>query len=572
MNAQRNDNDTPRREGGGDGTTTLPPEAKKQPAPEVREAAPPPRPRKGVGRVIFLLLAAALAILLYRYWGIWEQWGFFQSTQTAPAAPLPPAVTVAKPIVREMIEWKDFTGQFEAVDFVDVRARVSGYLESINFVDGQIVKKGDLLFVIEPKPFELALESAKADLAEANANLDLAKAQLSRTAELRKKSYATEETYDERVAQVNTATASRDAAIARLDQAQLNLDYTRVTAPLPGRASRHELSVGNLVIGGTTGTPTLLTTIVSLDPIHFFFNVSEADGMTYKRLVERGEIPSARSNTVVVQAQLMDETDWPMKGTIDFVDNTYDTSTGTIRVRAAFPNPEYFITPGQFGRVRVPMSQLHPVMLVPDAAVVTDQSTKLLFTVAPDGTVVPKPVELGPVVDGNLRIVRSGVTKDDNVIVVGLLRARPGQKVTPEQSTTEATAVPKQNGQCPGRYEYLAFLHRPADLRRRHFHHHHADRRRRLFRSAGGAISGHRAAVDLRYRPISRGLGRDRGQDSGDADRAGSQRRRQHAVHDVAIDRRRQHVAHGHLQAWHRPRYRAGAGAEPRRHRPAAAA
>lgn len=447
MNAQRNDNDTPRREGGGDGTTTLPPEAKKQPAPEVREAAPPPRPRKGVGRVIFLLLAAALAILLYRYWGIWEQWGFFQSTQTAPAAPPPPAVTVAKPIVREMIEWKDFTGQFEAVDFVDVRARVSGYLESINFVDGQIVKKGDLLFVIEPKPFELALESAKADLAESNANLDLAKAQLSRTAELRKKSYATEETYDERVAQVNTATASRDAAIARLDQAQLNLDYTRVTAPIAGRASRHELSVGNLVIGGTTGTPTLLTTIVSLDPIHFFFNVSEADGMTYKRLVERGEIPSARSNTVVVQAQLMDETDWPMKGTIDFVDNTYDTSTGTIRVRAAFPNPEYFITPGQFGRVRVPMSQLHPVMLVPDAAVVTDQSTKLLFTVAPDGTVVPKPVELGPVVDGNLRIVRSGITKDDNVIVVGLLRARPGQKVTPEQSTTEATAVPKQNGQ-----------------------------------------------------------------------------------------------------------------------------
>jgi RND family efflux transporter MFP subunit len=444
MNAQRNENGTPSREGGGDGTTTLPPEAKKQPTPEVREAAP--RPRKGVGRAIFLLLAAALAILLYRYWGIWEQWGFFQSTQTAPAAAAPPAVTVAKPIVREMIEWKDFTGQFEAVDFVDVRARVSGYLESINFVDGQIVKKGDLLFVIEPKPFELALESAKADLAQANANLDLAKAQLSRTAELRKKSYATEETYDERVAQVNTATASRDAAIARLDQAQLNLDYTRVTAPIAGRASRHELSVGNLVIGGTTGTPTLLTTIVSLDPIHFFFNVSEADGMTYKRLVAKGEIPSARDTKtpVEVQGQLMDETDWPLKGIIDFVDNAYDTSTGTIRVRAAFPNPEYFITPGQFGRVRVPMSQLHPVMLVPDAAVVTDQSTKLLFTVAPDGTVVPKPVELGPVVDGNLRIVRSGVTKDDNVIVVGLLRARPGQKVTPEQGTTEGAATPKQ--------------------------------------------------------------------------------------------------------------------------------
>jgi RND family efflux transporter MFP subunit len=409
------------------------------------ERAPAPRSSRGFGRIFFLLLAAVLAVLLYRYWGFWENLPFFKGAQQTAEAPPPPKVTVAKPLIRELVESRDFTGQFEAVDFVDVRARVSGYLESINFVDGQIVKKGDLLFVIEPKPFELALESAKADLAQANANLDLAKAQLARTAELRKKSYATEETYDERVAQVNTATATRDASIAALDQAQLNLDYTRVTAPIAGRASRHELSVGNLVIGGTTGTPTLLTTIVSMDPIHFFFNVSEADGMTYKRLVQKGEIPSAREHKVEVQAQLMDETDWPMKGIIDFVDNQYDRSTGTIRVRAAFPNPDYFITPGQFGRVKVPMSQLHPVMLVPDAAVVTDQSTKLLFTVAPDGTVVPKPVELGPVVDRNLRIVRSGIDKDDNVIVVGLLRARPGQKVTPEQGTTEAAAAPRQN-------------------------------------------------------------------------------------------------------------------------------
>ena len=352
---------------------------------------------------------------------------------------------MAKPLIRELVESKDFTGQFEAVDFVDVRARVSGYLESINFIDGQIVKKGDLLFVIEPKPFELALESAKADLAQANANLDLAKAQLARTAELSKKSYATEETYDERVAQVNTATAiaRRRHRRARPGAAQSRL-YARDGADRrprqPPRAQRRQSRHRRRYRHAT-----LLTTIVSLDPIHFFFNVSEADGMTYKRLVERGEIPSARSNTVVVQAQLMDETDWPMKGKIDFVDNTYDRSTGTIRVRAAFPNPDYFITPGQFGRVQVPMSQLHPVMLVPDAAVVTDQSTKLLFTVAPDGTVVPKPVELGPVVDGNLRIVRSGITKDDNVIVVGLLRARPGQKVTPEEGTIEATAVPKPN-------------------------------------------------------------------------------------------------------------------------------
>jgi len=447
MNAQRNGNGSERRDGkAAPGDTAAATEVDEQPsdAPAADEA--PPKPRRGVGRIVILLIAAGLAGVLYYYWGFWEQWGWFQTAQTAPAAPPPPAVTVAKPITKELVEWKEFTGQFEAVDFVDVRARVSGYLESINFTDGQIVNKGDLLFVIEPKPYELALETAQAQLAQASAQLDLAKAQLQRTSELRKKDYATVETYDERVAQVNTATASRDSAVAALDQAQLNLDYTRVTAPIAGRASRHELSIGNLVIGGTTGTPTLLTTIVSLDPIHFFFNVSEADGMTYKRLVAKGEIPSARDEKkkVEVQAQLMDETGWPLKGVIDFVDNTYDQSTGTIRVRAAFPNPDYFITPGQFGRIRVPMSQLHSVLLVPDASVVTDQSTKMLFAVAPDGTVVPKPVDLGPVVDGNLRIIRSGIGKDDEVIVSGLLRARPGQKVTPERGTVEQAATPKQ--------------------------------------------------------------------------------------------------------------------------------
>ena len=186
------------------------------------------------------------------------------------------------------------------------------------------------------------------------------------------------------VAQVNIAEASRDAAIAAVNQAQLNLDYTRVTAPVAGRTGRHEVSVGNLVMGGITGNTTLLTTIVSLDPIWLIFNVSEGDGMTYKRLGAEGRDQVARATmTVEVQGQLMDEKDWTLKGNIDFVDNQYDRSSGTIRVRAAFPNPDLFITPGQFGRVRVPMSQLHPTMLVPDAAVVTDQSVKLLFTVAP---------------------------------------------------------------------------------------------------------------------------------------------------------------------------------------------
>lgn len=404
-----------------------------KPAP-VEKARPPAR--GGGTRLFLLLLVIAVAALLYRYWGFW------QGEQAAAPAPPPPAVTVSKPLVKEMEEWSDFTGQFEARESVEVRARVSGYLESINFVDGQLVKKGDLLLVIEPRPFENDLQTAKAQQAQAEAQLQLAEAQLSRTAQLRKNDYATQETYDERVSQVNIAKASRDAAVAAVNQAQLNLDYTRVTAPVAGRMGRHEVSVGNLVMGGTSGSTTLLTTIVSLDPIWLSFNVSEGDGMTYKRLVQRGEIKSPRDNAVQVQGQLMDEKEWTLKGAIDFVDNQYDRSSGTIRVRAAFANPNLFITPGQFGRVRVPMSQLRPTMLVPDAAVVTDQSVKMLFTVAPDGTVEPKTVELGPVTDDNLRVIRSGITPDDQVIINGLLRARPGQKVTPQQGKIEASPPP----------------------------------------------------------------------------------------------------------------------------------
>ncbi|HSD91884.1 MAG TPA: efflux RND transporter periplasmic adaptor subunit [Methyloceanibacter sp.] len=413
------------------------PEGKPVAAPEA-PAKPASRMEGGLTRLFVLILAIAVAALAYRYWGFW------QSETGTPAGPPPPAVTVSKPLVKEMQEWSDFTGQFEARESVEIRARVSGYLESVNFTDGQLVKKGDLLFVIEPRPFELALETAKAQLAQSEAQLDLAKVQLERTAQLRKNDYATKETYDERVAQLSIATATRDAALAEVNQAQLNLDYTTVTAPVSGRVGRHEVSVGNLVMGGTSGAggTTLLTTIVSLDPIWLVFNVSEGDGMTYKRLIQKGEVKNARDNAVEVQGQLMDEKTWTLKGNIDFVDNQYDRSSGTIRVRAAFPNPDLFITPGQFGRVRVPMSQLRPTMLVPDAAVVTDQSVKLLFTVTPDGTVVPKPVELGPVTDDNLRVVRSGISPDDEVIINGILRARPGQKVTPEQGPIQGTPAP----------------------------------------------------------------------------------------------------------------------------------
>ena len=446
MMEKRNRNGSRTRESDDERDEDLAPSVEEEPAslkaPETRERKPavaPPeeetaRPQKrrgGITRLVILILAVAAAALLYRYWGFW------QTPPGSQAAPPAPAVTVSKPLVKEMQEWNDFTGQFEARESVEVRARVSGYLESVNFTDGQVVKKGDLLFVIEPRPFELALETAKAQLSQAEAQLELAKVQLERTAQLRKNDYATKETYDERVAQLNIATASRDSALAAVNQAQLNLDYTRVVAPVSGRVGRHEVSVGNLIMGGTSGTSgtTLLTTIVSLDPIWLMFNVSEGDGMTYKRLVQKGELKSARDNVVEVEGQLMDEKTWTLRGTIDFVDNQYDRSSGTIRVRASFPNPDLFITPGQFGRVRVPMSQMHPTMLVPDAAVVTDQAVKLLFTVSQDGTVVPKQVELGPVTDDNLRIIRSGITPDDAIIINGVLRARPGQKITPEQGT-----------------------------------------------------------------------------------------------------------------------------------------
>ncbi len=242
-----------------------------------------------------------------------------------------------------------------------------------------------------------------------------------------------------------------------MNQAQLNLDYTRVTAPVAGRMGRHEVSIGNLIMGGTGGSTTLLTTIVSLDPIWLSFNVSEGDGMTYKRLVQKGEIESARTNSVQVQGELMDEKDWPLKGTIDFVDNQYDRSSGTIRVRAAFPNPDLFITPGQFGRVRVPMSQNRPTILVPDAAVVTDQSVKLLFTVAPDGTVVPKPVDLGPVTDDNLRVIRSGITADDSGDHQRASARASGPEGHPTSRARSARPLPRRKP--PGRNEHLAFLH-----------------------------------------------------------------------------------------------------------------
>lgn len=418
----------------------------KNPQPPDGPAAGGPGPGAALGGLAVrfgksrpIAVAVAVAAVLGAGYLVWPTGG------NNPAAPKfgPPPVTVSKPLIEERIEWKEFTGQFEAAEYVEVRARVSGYLKSVHFEDGKLVTQGDLLFVIEPEPFGLALATAKAQLADAVAKLELARVQLDRTAELAQKNIAAASARDQRFAEQRSAQAAVDIAKAAIGTAEINLAYTRLTAPVTGRVSRNEVSVGNLVTGGASGTSTLLTTIVSLDPIEFFFDVSEGDSLAYRRKIEMGEVKSARDNLIAVFAQLPDEKNWTRQGTINFVDNVFNRSSGTIRVRASFPNPDLFVAPGQFGRVRVPVSKPHPVMLVPDAAIASDQARKIVFVVADDGTVGVRPVTLGPRVDGNLRIVREGLEPNDRVIINGLMRARPGAKVTPQEGQIQSGGVAK---------------------------------------------------------------------------------------------------------------------------------
>lgn len=348
----------------------------------------------------------------------------------------PPAVTVSPPLKKQVVDWQTFTGQFAPVQYVEVRARVSGYLTELHFTDGQMVNKGDLLFVIDPRPYEIALASARAGVEQASASVELAKRQLVRGAELRQKDYLAQSDYDTRYQQEKVAEAALDVARARVRDAELNLEFTRVTAPVTGRISSRQVSIGNLISGGGTNgvTATLLTTIVSLDPIYFNFDMSEAEYLTLQRAADKGQIPSTRDGKAKVQLQLMDEAGWSHEGRLDFLDNQIDRSTGTIRARAVLDNPNLSITPGAFGHVRVPSTAPYDALLIPEAAVVTDQARKIVMTVAEDGTVAAKPVAVGQVTEG-LQVVRSGITADDKVIINGLMRARPGAKVAPQAGT-----------------------------------------------------------------------------------------------------------------------------------------
>ena len=405
-------------------------------ATDVPPTQPPPAPRPAPPRRsriswlfgIAVLAAAAAAAGLYWY----QRAGSGGAAPPASAAMPPPEVTVATPLQHEVVEWDEYTGQFSAVDFVEMRPRVSGYIESVHFKDGQLVKAGDLLYIIDPRPFDIALASAQAQLENATAQRQLAQAQLARAERLRKNDFVAASTYDERLAELRSAEAAVETANAAIRSAQLDLEWTHVTAPISGRIGRNAVTEGNLVVGGSGVNATLLATIVSIDPIYLDFDMSETDFLAYQRASAAGKMQSTRDNAVPVFAHLFDEDGWSLKGNLNFVDNRVNRDAGTIRARAVFANPNALITPGQFGRVRIPGSDPYQAILIPDGAIVTDQSRKIVMTVGADGVIVPKIIRPGPFYDElGLRIVREGLEPTDQIVINGLVRVRPNAKVTP---------------------------------------------------------------------------------------------------------------------------------------------
>lgn len=356
-------------------------------------------------------------------------------SNVAQAPPVPPAVTVSEPLVREIVEWDEYTGRFQAVETVDVRSRVSGYLDSINFTDGEIVNEGDLLFVIDQRPFRVALTQAEAELNQARTRADLAAKDLERARPLLQRGNISQAVFDERLQARQEADAAVRSAEAQVEAARLDLEYSEIRAPVTGRISRYLVSVGNLVTGGAANA-TLLTTIVSLDPIHFFFDANEAAYLKYVRLDRTGQRTSSRDAQNPVQLSLLDEIDFPHRGRMDFVENRLDQQTATIRARAVFENDELLFLPGMFGRIRLIGSGRYAAIMLPDEAIGTDQSRKFVYVLDESNVVGIRLVELGPIIDG-LRVIRDGLGPEDRVIIDGLQRARPGAPVTPQEGRIE---------------------------------------------------------------------------------------------------------------------------------------
>jgi len=368
-------------------------------------------------------------------------WLAYSSRQSDAAVSAPVAlsqVVVSKPLVREVDSRLGFLGQFSAVERVELRAQVGGTLTGIYFKDGDIVHEGDLLFTVDARPYEIRLAQANAALERGAAQLALAERELYRAQALQRTDFGTEQNVDRRTADLRNAQAAVDDAKAQIRDAQFDLDHCRITAPFSGRIGSHLVSVGNLIAGSRAATSptTLLATLVSLDPIYLDFDMSESDFLTFARdRAHRKEVLADK-----VEIALSDETRFDRQGTLDFVDNALDRSSGTIHARATVPNPDLLLTPGEFARVRVLIGGPLQALLVPDAAVLPDQSDHIVMTVATNGTVVPKRVELGDL-RGSLRVIRAGLTPNDQVIIDGIPHAAPGAKVAPQEGAIGAAAA-----------------------------------------------------------------------------------------------------------------------------------
>jgi RND family efflux transporter MFP subunit len=353
----------------------------------------------------------------------------------AQAGATPPSVIAAAPLARQVAEWEEHTARIEPSARVEIRPRVSGQVEGVHFRDGALVRSGDLLFTLDARPFRIAVESARAEVARAEARLTLADQQVQRYAPLARQNFAPEAELDTRRSALREAQAGIAAARAALRQAELDLEFTEVRAPRAGRVSDRRVDAGNLVVQGET----LLTTVVALDPVYASFDVSEAQYLRHVRAAGAGLRNGDDAGGLPVRLRLLDEAEFVHAGRVEFVDSAFDRRSGTIRARAVLANPDLFLTPGAFARLRLFAGDADALM-VPDAAVMADQSGRVVLTVAADGTVAPRAVQLGPLVDG-LRVVRSGLAPGDRVIIGGLHRARPGTRVTAEQGLIGAGPI-----------------------------------------------------------------------------------------------------------------------------------
>ena len=353
------------------------------------------------------------------------------------AAPPPPAVTVAKPILKDIIEQDDFIGRFEAVDQVEIRARVSGYLDKVHFQDGALVKVGDPLFTIDQRPYRAALEQADATVASAQVRAEFASNDLERAESLRRTGNIAEQLLDQRRSNYLTARADLDRAQAAQRQARLDMEFTEIKAPIAGRISRRLISEGNLI----NANQTVLTNIVSIDPIQFYFDVDERSYLAYVR--QQSGFTGNEKTPSKVLLSMSDERDAQRSGRLDFVDNRLDAASGTVRARAVFDNKDMFLAPGLFGRVTVSGSDPYRGVLIPDEAVGNDQDRRIVYVLAEDNTVAMRPVRPGPRIDG-YRVIRTGLKGDETIVVNGIMRIRPGQKVTPQ--TTTLPPVRERNG------------------------------------------------------------------------------------------------------------------------------